>query len=180
MKTYYSLSWLFSAFSFAVFALLALVLLSVAAMDIIGRWKIFTKAGEPGWKALIPFYSEYTLFHLAWADKYFWVWTGLVAAVQLARGSGRLFGILGGLLALVFGIALTAVTWVSRLRLASSFGKDRSFAMGLFVAGPVFMAMLGFSHALYQGPVPSPIEETIPFVKPYVEKLETKLRQLKL
>ncbi len=52
--------------------------------------------------------------------------------------------------------------------------------MGLFVAGPVFMAMLGFSHALYQGPVPSPIEETIPFVKPYVEKLETKLRQLKL
>lgn len=177
MKNYYSLPWLFSAFSFAVFALLALVLLSVAAMDIIGRWKIFTKAGEPGWKALIPFYSEYTLFHLAWADKYFWLWLGLLVAVQLSRGSKGLFGILGGLLALVFGIALAAVTWVSRRRLAAAFGKDKNFAAGLFLLGPVFMLMLGCSSAKYLGPDPAPIEETIPVIKPYMEKIEKQLKQ---
>ena len=180
MKKLYYLPYLFSAVNFVMVGILALALIGVAAMDIWGRWKIFKKAGEPGWKAMIPFYSEYTLFHIAWADKYFWVWLGLFVAIQLAKGSGGLFGILGGLLALIFTVALAAVTWVSRLRLASSFGKDKSFAMGLFIAGPVFNALLGFSKARYQGPVSAPIEETIPAIKPYVEKLENKLRQTKL
>ena len=82
--------------------------------------------------------------------------------MQLSRGSKGLFGILGGLLALVFGIALAAVTWVSRRRLAAAFGKDKNFATGLFLLGPVFMLMLGCSSAKYLGPDPAPIEETIP------------------
>ncbi len=176
MRRFYYLPYLFGAFNLVLFGILALVLVGISAMDILGRWKVFTRAGEPGWKAFVPFYSEYTLFHIAWADKYFWLWLGLLAAIQLARGSGGLFGILGSLLALIFTAALAAVTWVSRRRLATAFGKDKNFAAGLFLLGPVFMTMLGFSSAEYRGPDPAPIEDTIPAIRPYKEKIEKQLR----
>ena len=151
--------------------------ISIQECSVRSSFLLNKKAGEPGWKAFVPLYREYTLFHLAWADKYFWLWLGLLVAVQLSRGSKGLFGILGGLLALVFGIALTAVTWVSRRRLAAAFGKDKNFATGLFLLGPVFMLMLGCSSAKYLGPDPAPIEETTPVIKPYMEKIEKQLKQ---
>ena len=177
MRHYYYLPYVFGAVNLFLIGILALILLAISVMDLLGRWKVYKKAGEPGWKAFVPLYREYTLFHLAWADKYFWLWLGLLVAVQLSRGSKGLFGILGGLLALVFGIALAAVTWVSRRRLAAAFGKDKNFAAGLFLLGPVFMLMLGCSSAKYLGPDPAPIEETIPVIKPYMEKIERQLKQ---
>ena len=156
-----------------VLLIVLLVCLAAAAIAVLGRWKVFRKAGEEGWKALIPFYSEFTLFHLAWADKYFWLWLGLIIGIQLSRS---LLGIIGGLLSLFLTVALGAVTWVSRVRLATAFGKDRGFAAGLFLAGPVFMLVLAFGSARYQGADPTPIEDTIPAIKPYKEKIERKLR----
>ncbi|MBR1762543.1 MAG: hypothetical protein IJ731_04170, partial [Eubacterium sp.] len=35
--------------------------LVIAILSIIALWKIFEKAGEAGWKAIIPFYNAYTL-----------------------------------------------------------------------------------------------------------------------
>ena len=45
------------------FALIFLVLLVVA------RWKIFTKAGEAGWKSIVPIYSDYVQWKIAWKRK---------------------------------------------------------------------------------------------------------------
>ena len=38
-----------------------LISLAVAIVSIIGMWKMFTKAGEEGWKAIIPIYNAYIL-----------------------------------------------------------------------------------------------------------------------
>ena len=39
-----------------------------AVLTIIARWKIFTKAGEAGWKSIIPIYSDYIEWKLSWTN----------------------------------------------------------------------------------------------------------------
>ena len=62
-------------------ASIVFVLVSIASyvLIVIGWWKIFTKAGEAGWKSLIPFYNGYTISKICWETKYFWF--TLLAAV---------------------------------------------------------------------------------------------------
>ena len=43
----------------AVFAFGQIVSFVMAVLEIIGGWKVFNKFGEPGWKAIIPFYNYY-------------------------------------------------------------------------------------------------------------------------
>ena len=48
----------------------SIVSLIIAILTIIGLWKVFEKAGEAGWKAIIPVYNAYILFKIA--EKSFW------------------------------------------------------------------------------------------------------------
>ena len=38
----------------------------VGILSIIAWWRIFAKAGEKGWKAIIPFYNMYVMYKLFW------------------------------------------------------------------------------------------------------------------
>lgn len=49
---------LFIIFLFFIFLCIAFCIVLLVVM-IVGRWMLFTKAGQAGWKAIIPFYSEY-------------------------------------------------------------------------------------------------------------------------
>ena len=42
-----------------------------AVMIAAGLWKIFVKAGDKGWKGVIPFYNSYIVFKLVWKVKFF-------------------------------------------------------------------------------------------------------------
>ena len=42
-------------------------------LQIIANWNIFTKAGEAGWKSLIPIYGDYVSYKIAWQTSYFWL-----------------------------------------------------------------------------------------------------------
>ena len=100
------------------------VLLMVAAM-----WKIFAKAGQPGWASIIPIYN--------WI-----VWCKIV---------GRpLWWVL--LLFLCFPIFFIILS----IDLAKSFGKSTGFAVGLILLSPIFFPILGFGSATYQGPSAAP------------------------
>ncbi len=48
------------------FAMIALVFLVVT---IVGMWKIFTKAGEKGWKSLVPVYNSWTFLKMGGARR---------------------------------------------------------------------------------------------------------------
>jgi Family of unknown function (DUF5684) len=65
---------------------------------IIGMWKTFSKAGQPGWASLIPFYNVYVQFKMAKTPGK-WAWWLLlpiigwiVFGVKIALDSGRQFG----------------------------------------------------------------------------------------
>ena len=43
-----------------------IVLLVVCVLVIVAMWKIFVKAGLPGWASIVPFYNMYCLFDITW------------------------------------------------------------------------------------------------------------------
>lgn len=101
-------------------ALIAMVLM------IIANWKIFTKAGREGWKAIIPIYNNWVLFEIA----------GMNGAMSLL---------------LFVPIANVIMSIICYLNLAKVFGKDTGFAVGLILLNPIFMLILAFGKDKYLG-----------------------------
>lgn len=114
-------------------------ILAIAILVIVAMWKIFQKAGEPGWKAIIPFYNSYTMYKIVWDTKFFWINFGL----------GVLTGIINLLPPLAFiGYIVSIATFVIEVmllnKLAKSFGHGTGFTIGLIFLPYVFFLILGF------------------------------------
>jgi hypothetical protein len=101
---------------------LAFMILMIAAC-----WKIFTKAGHPGWASIIPIYNWYILCKIVGRPGW-WVILLLIPFVNF-----------------IIGIILC-------IDLAKSFGKGVGFGIGLILLGLIFFPILGFGSAQYQGP----------------------------
>jgi len=114
---------------------------------VVSLWKIFTKAGEEGWKAIIPFYNTYILFKITWEVKYFW-WIIGIAAVS---GICLFIPFIGWLVDFAGGIALLVITVISNYYLARSFGHEIGFTLGLIFLYPIFILVLAFSSTKYIG-----------------------------
>lgn len=94
--------------------------LAVAVLSIVARWKIYNKAGEEGWAAIVPFYSSYVLYKITWGNGWFF----LLMFVPIAN--------------LVIAI-------MTLIKLAQIFGKGGGFACGLIFLYPIFLCILAFS-----------------------------------
>lgn len=118
------------------------------ALNVIASWRIFTKAGEAGWKCLIPFYSQYTMLKITWSTKIFWIWLALVIASSIFLNFGD------ALIWLVklFNAAVMIIGITGFYKLSRAFGHGAGFAVGLFFLNPIFMMILGFNSDSYQGP----------------------------
>ena len=69
-----------SAMLAAVAGMLGVIVVAMIVwiiIAVIANWRIFTKAGEDGWKCLIPFYNQYVRFGFTWDTTYFWVVLGI-------------------------------------------------------------------------------------------------------
>jgi hypothetical protein len=100
---------------------LALGILMIAAM-----WKVFAKAGKPGWAAIVPIYNLIVLLEIV-GKPLWWVVLMFIPVVNL-----------------VVGIIVL-------LELAKAFGKGAGFAIGLLLLPIVFYPILGFGNATYLG-----------------------------
>jgi phage FluMu protein Com len=106
--------------------LAALISLGLVVLCIVGVWKLFVKAGQPGWAALIPIYNTYVMLKVAgkpgwWLILFFIPAVGFVIAILVA------------------------------LAIAAAFGKGAGFAVGLILLPIVFYPILGFGSAQYKG-----------------------------
>ena len=64
---------------------MAIFLIALAVFEIVCMWKLFEKAGEPGWKCLIPIYNAYIFMKICWEGKYFWIMLLLLLSVSGCR-----------------------------------------------------------------------------------------------
>ena len=126
-----------------------LLLLLWYILTLAAGWKMFEKAGEPGWKSFIPFYNEYTVYKFSWNTMIFWINFICVVLSRLLGNSDM------GLLILIAGVLnlLSAVLYVGiSYKLAQSFRQGVAFTIGLIILRPVFILVLGFGSADYIGP----------------------------
>ena len=133
---------------------LIIVLIAIAVFTIICMWKIFVKAGEPGWKCLIPVYGEYVFFKIAWEPMWFFITLGLtvltniITSVAAANGNGGATGF-GLVLLIIVSIVSIVIGIITMIKLAKRFGKSTGFGIGLIFLEPIFMGILAFDNSDY-------------------------------
>ena len=122
-------------------------------LQVVANWKIFTKAGEAGWKSIIPVYGDYVSYKIAWQPAFFWLVfiLGIIASVVsgLADPNGTNTTIL--LIVSLIRIVLAIISIIYSVKLSRAFGHGIGFAIGLIVLQPIFMLILGFGNSTYCG-----------------------------
>lgn len=111
---------------------ISLISLAIGILTIIADWKIFTKAGQAGWKSLIPIYNLVILFRIAGLSPW-WILAYLAGIIP----------VIGWLVPLAISIYLM-------INLAKAFGKEGGFAVGLILLNTIFIMILAFGDAEYQ------------------------------
>ncbi len=111
----------------AAMGVYSVVILLITVFAIVCMWKIFSKAGQPGWASIIPFYNSYVLFDIAW-------------------GNGLLF------LLMFIPVANFVVMIILYVKLSQAFGYSGGFAVGLIFLPIIFLPILAFGNNSYIGP----------------------------
>ena len=105
-------------------------------LQVVAMWKIFEKAGEAGWKSLIPVYNLYILLKII---RFHWLLLlGLLIFI---------IPILGWIIGAIYIFVLQVIICY---RLSRSFGKELGYTIGLLLLTPIFYLMLGFGEAKYK------------------------------
>lgn len=105
----------------------SLIYFAFIVMLIAAMWKIFAKAGKPGWAAIVPIYNTIVLLQII-GRPLWWI------------------------VLLFIPVANLVVLVIAMIDLAKSFGKGMGFAVGLILLSPIFVPLLGFGDARYLGP----------------------------
>lgn len=120
-------------------------------------WKMFEKAGEAGWKSLIPVYNLYILYKICWNTKMFWAFMIclVVAVATTVFGTGSYTSNAGYVLVLILllvsGLGGLVLFVMQNVKLAESFGKGIGFGIGLVLLNSIFQIILGFDKSEYLG-----------------------------
>lgn len=110
-----------------ILAVIGIISLVFMILQIVAKWKIFSKAGEHGWAALIPFYSTYVLYKITWENGLFFL-LSYIPCLNII------------------------VTIMTNMKLAAVFGKGDAFTLGLSLLGFIFYPILAFDSSEYDGP----------------------------
>lgn len=99
--------------------------LAICLLLIISLWKVFSKAGQPGWASIIPIYNAYVMLKVAGKPGW-WLVLMLIPLVNVIIGIIAVIG------------------------LAANFGKGGGFTAGLILLPVIFLPMLAFGSAQYR------------------------------
>ena len=131
--------------------MLAVIGLVIYILLVIAQWRIFNKAGEKGWKSIIPVYNAYIYCKIIGVS--FWKWLGalVLAGLFVSIGDSSKIQWLASLAGVVQG-GLTLAFFIILARNAGrAFGKGTGFKIGLFFLPTIFKLILGLGASEYKG-----------------------------
>ena len=123
-----------------IFSTIWLLVLAFFVINIVANWKIFTKANQPGWASIVPFYKSYIAFKIYWGN-------GWLFLVPLVLGLLGFIPLLGTLL-VIAGVVINVITQYKK---AVAFGQGIGFTIGLVLVSPIFNMILGLGNYQYLG-----------------------------
>ena len=103
-------------------AILTVVSLAAWLILIASMWRVFTKAGQPGWHAIVPFLNTWTLIKVAGKPEW-WFFLFFVPCVN------------------------SIVAFVVLYDVAKAFGRSSIFGVGTALFSPVFLPILAFGSS---------------------------------
>lgn len=112
---------------------IVVIYVAIIVLMLVSMWKIYTKAGKPGWACLIPIYNIIVLLEIV-GKPWWWLLLMLIPFVNI-----------------VFAI------WMLNL-LSKSFGHSEGFTIGLLFLSIIFIPILGLGDSKYAGPAGKPKE----------------------
>lgn len=117
-----------------------LLALALVVVHIVALWKIFEKAGEAGWKAIVPFYNMWVLFEISGKPGW-WILLNFIPFVG----------------PFIYFVLLI----IAMLELAKRFNKSTVFAVfGLILFNLIGELILAFGPATYSGKVHRTFEDS--------------------
>lgn len=112
-----------------------IVMCALIVFEVASMWKVFTKAGRPGWAALIPIYNAIVLIQIAGKP----VWWFLLYLIPIVN---------------------IVVACIVMHNISKNFGHGIGFTLGLIFLGGIFIPILAWGDSEYQQPmsqIPVPV-----------------------
>ena len=103
-----------------------ILFVAIFILVIIAKWRVFEKAGQPGWASIIPYFNFIIILKIVGKN----IWWVLWLFVPIAN--------------------VVVYIWVTNL-LAKRFGQNEGFTLGLLLLPFIFYPILGFGNARFQG-----------------------------
>ena len=108
----------------------AIVWVAIIVLMVVSLWKVYTKAGQPGWASIIPIYNMVVLLEIA-GKPLWWILLFFIPVVNLI---------------------VCILVWIA---VAEKFGQGTGFGVGLALLGIVFIPILAFGGSQYVGAAPA-------------------------
>jgi hypothetical protein len=105
-------------------AIVGVIYLAVIILMIVSMWKVFTKAGQPGWASIIPIYNMIIMLQIA-NKPLWWIILFFIPIVNIV------------------------IAIITNIAIAEKFGKGAGFGIGLSFLGFIFFPILAFGDAQY-------------------------------
>jgi hypothetical protein len=105
----------------------AIIVLALVVFYIVAEWRIYTKAGKPGWAVLIPIYRQLVFLRII-GRPWWWIFLYLIPLVDIV------------------------IYIIVENDLSKSFGHGVGFTLGLIFLSAIFIPILAFGSSQYVGP----------------------------
>ena len=136
---------------------------AITVVAIVVIWKIFIKAGEKGWKAVIPFYNGYVMITKIARKSAMYFWIPILGTVVIVtviapliltaimgfRGVNKTGAIALFLFGVAFYIYVFVLSILLNLAIAKNFGQSTGFAVGLIILPFIFYPILAFGDSKF-------------------------------
>lgn len=113
----------------AMAMVMMLLYFAVIIVSIVGMWKVFEKAGKPGWASIIPIYNVIVMLEIVGKP----VWWFILLFIPCVN---------------------IIIAFLIAIEMAKVFGKDAAYGIGLALLPFIFYPLLGFGDARYSAPPP--------------------------
>jgi ABC-type sulfate transport system permease subunit len=110
-----------------IFGVLLIPMLIVWVISVVGMWKVYEKAGKPGWASIIPIYNVIVMLEII-GKPTIWLLFLLIPCVNIY-------------------FSITMINLLSK-----SYGQSEGFTVGLIFLPFIFYPVLGFGNYQYLGP----------------------------
>ena len=141
----------------AILATAGIFIIAIYILLIIAWWKLFTKAGEAGWKSIIPIYNIYVFCKIIGIN--FWIYCLAIPVVlsvlyTVIVGNASDFNqltTLGVIITFVYVGYYIFLDIYTAIKLGNAFKKGAGFKVGLVLLPNIFLLILAFGASKYAG-----------------------------